>query len=148
MNKNIEKIIETHDIVLFDEICVLCNRWAKFLIKYDHTAQFKLASVQSALGQAILQHYDMPLDNFDTMLVIQNGQAYTEFTAFLKVMDSLGRPFSSVKIGYLFPKRMRDFVYRHIAQNRYGLFGTTDYCLFASAENKQHFLENVVYATV
>ena len=88
MQQKIEAIIQQHDIILFDEICVLCNGWAKFLIKYDTQAQFKLTSVQSPLGQDILRHYQMPTEQFDSMLVIKNGQAYSESTAFLKVIES------------------------------------------------------------
>jgi len=35
MHPNIEDIIQQHDIVLFDAVCVICNGWARFLIKYD-----------------------------------------------------------------------------------------------------------------
>ena len=141
---NIEQIIQQHDIVLFDAICVLCNAWTEFLIKYDIDARFKLASVQSDLGQSILKYYQMPTDHFDTMLVVKNGQMYTESTAFLKVIEDLGQPFSSLKVGYVMPKLLRDFLYRRVAFNRYRLFGTTDHCILPSVENKQHFLENVV----
>ena len=46
MQQKIEDIIQQHDIILFDAICVLCNGWAKFIIQYDKHAQFKLASVK------------------------------------------------------------------------------------------------------
>ncbi len=140
---SIEHIIQQHDIVLFDAICVLCNAWTEFLIKYDVDARFKLASVQSNLGQAILKYYQMPTDHFDTMLVVKNGQMYTESTAFLKVIEGLGQPFSSLKIGYVMPKLLRDFLYRRVAFNRYRLFGKMQHCTFPSAENKKHFLEHV-----
>lgn len=141
---SIEQIIQQHDIVLFDAICVLCNTWTEFLIKYDIGARFKLASVQSDLGQAILKFYQMPTDHFDTMLVVKNGQMYTESTAFLKVIEDLGQPFSSLKVGYVMPKLLRDFLYRRVAFNRYRLFGKMQHCTLLSAENKQHFLENVI----
>lgn len=41
----------SYKIVLFDAQCVLCQGWTKFLTQYDTKAQFKLASVQSPLGQ-------------------------------------------------------------------------------------------------
>lgn len=144
-NVEIATLIQQHDIVLFDAICVLCNGWAKFLLRHDTASRFKLASVQSPLGQEILKYYQMPTDHFDTMLVIKNGQLFTESTATLKVIEELGFPFSSSKIGYLIPKFLRDFLYRRIALNRYTLFGTTDHCLLPSKENRQHFLENIIY---
>ena len=143
-NRAIENMIQQHDIILFDAICVLCNAWTEFLIKYDVDARFKLASVQSDTGQAILKYYQMPTDHFDTMLVVKNGQMYTESTAFLKVIEDLGQPFSSLKVGYVMPKLLRDFLYRRVAFNRYRLFGKMQHCTLPSAENKQHFLENVV----
>ncbi|MEG0482010.1 MAG: thiol-disulfide oxidoreductase DCC family protein [Acinetobacter sp.] len=145
MQDNIVNILQQHDIVLFDEICVLCNGWAKFLIQHDRHARFKLASVQSALGQEILKYYALPNEHFDTMYVIKNAQLYSESTAFLKVIQELSFPFSCLKIGYLIPKFIRDFLYRRIALNRYRLFGTTDQCLLPSHENKKHFLDSVVY---
>lgn len=145
-DSNIEQIIQQHDIILFDAICVLCNGWAKFLIQHDQLARFKLTSVQSHLGQKILEYYQMPTDHFDTMLVIKNGQMYCESTAFLKVIEELGLPYSSLKIGYLIPKFIRDFLYRRVALNRYRLFGKTDHCMLPSTENKQHFLESLIHA--
>lgn len=145
MQLKIEDIIQQYDMILFDEVCVLCNAWAKFLIQHDTQARFKLASVQSPLGQAILKYYQMPTEHFDTMLVIKNGQAISESTAFLKVIEELGLPFSGLKIGYLIPKFIRDFMYRQIAFNRYRLFDTTDQCQFVSSHHQHHFLEHVVY---
>lgn len=57
-------------LVLFDGVCKLCNGWAKFLIRHDQQQLFRLASVQSVEGQAILQWYGLPLDHFDTMAYV------------------------------------------------------------------------------
>ena len=90
MSKNIEDIIQSHDIILFDTVCVICNGWAKFLIKYDKKIQFKLVSAQSELGTALLKHYQMSTEHYTTMVVIKDGKLYTESTALLKVMQHLG----------------------------------------------------------
>ena len=148
MQYNIEKIIQQHDIVLFDEICVLCNGWAKFLIQHDMQARFKLASVQSTLGQEILKYYSMPTDHFDTMLVIKNTQLYSESTAFLKVIQEIKFPYSILKTAYVIPQFIRDFLYRRVALNRYRLFGTTNHCLLPSVQNKKHFLDNVIHENI
>ena len=89
MHPNIEDIIQQHDIVLFDAVCVICNGWTRFLIKYDKKIQFKLVSAQSPLGTALLEHYQMPTEHYTTMLVIQDGTLYTESTALLKVLQHL-----------------------------------------------------------
>ncbi|CAM2863007.1 thiol-disulfide oxidoreductase DCC family protein [Acinetobacter celticus] len=144
MKLNVQQLIQQHDIILFDAICVVCNRWANFLIRNDQQLKFKLASAQSELGVAILQHYGMSTTHYTTMIVIINGQLYTESTALLKVMQHLGLPFSIMNAGYFIPRPIRDFLYRRVVLNRYQLFGTTEYCLLPSAENKQHFLEHAI----
>lgn len=144
MSKNIEDIIQNHDIILFDAVCVICNGWAKFLIKYDKKIQFKLVSAQSELGTALLKHYQMSTEHYTTMVVIKDGKLYTESTALLKVMQHLGFPFSLMNAGYFIPRFIRDFLYRLVALNRYKLFGKTDSCLIPSHENKCHFLEEAV----
>ncbi|ENX11374.1 MAG TPA: DUF393 domain-containing protein [Acinetobacter sp.] len=145
MSKNIEDIIQSHDIILFDAVCVICNGWAKFLIKYDKKIQFKLVSAQSELGTALLKHYQMSTEHYTTMVVIKDGKLYTESTALLKVMQHLGFPFSLMNAGYFIPRFIRDFLYRLVALNRYKLFGKTDSCLIPSLENKRHFLEEAVH---
>ena len=144
MEHRIAAIIQKHDIILFDAICVICNGWAKFLIKHDKKLKFKLVSVQSALGEQILQYYAMSTTHYTTMIVILNGQLYTESTALLKVMQHLGLPFSLMNTGYLIPRPIRDFLYRCVALHRYQLFGQTDACLLPSADNKRHFLQHAL----
>ena len=144
MQNQIESMIHTHDIILFDAVCVICNGWAKFLIKYDKNIQFKLVSAQSALGTALLEYYEMSTEHYTTMVVVKDGVLYTESTALLKVMQHLGLPFSLMSAGYLIPRPIRDFLYRLVALNRYKLFGKTNSCLIPSSENKRHFLEDVI----
>ena len=48
-------------VVLFDGVCRLCNGWAKFLIRQDRERSFRLCSVQSAEGQAILAWFGLPI---------------------------------------------------------------------------------------
>lgn len=145
MHNKVESVLQQYNIILFDEVCVLCNGWVSFLLQYDRNALFKIASVQSPIGQEILSHYQMPLDHYDTMLTIVQGQLYTESAAFLKVMQHLGFPFKGVAAGWIIPPRIRDFAYHHIASNRYRLFGKTNTCILPNTYNEQHFLEKFLY---
>jgi len=148
MTQDIKSLIQEHDIILYDAVCVICNGWAKFLIKYDQSIQFKLVSAQSPLGVQLLEHYQMSTEHYTTMVVVKDQVLYTESTALLKVMQHLGLPFSLMNMGYLMPRPIRDFLYRRVALNRYALFGKTNQCLIPSAENRNHFLEYVIHASV
>lgn len=140
MLKSLEHLIQSHDIILFDAECVLCSAWADFMIKHDLHCQFKLVSVQSYLGQQLLAYCHLPTDHFETMVLLENGQYYTESTAFLRIVQRLDSPYTSLKYARVVPKLIRDFAYRRIALNRYRLFGKSEQCYVVTPDIQQHFL--------
>jgi predicted DCC family thiol-disulfide oxidoreductase YuxK len=133
-------ISEKDQLILFDGVCKLCHGWSRFIIKYDRDHTFKLATVQSEQGQAILEYFKMPTSHFDTMLYIENNMAYEKSTAFLKVVNKLPYPFKPLQVFYLIPRFIRDWFYDRIALNRYKLFGKYDKCLLPTADYDNRFL--------
>jgi predicted DCC family thiol-disulfide oxidoreductase YuxK len=127
-------------IILFDGVCKLCNRWSRFIIRFDRQYHFKLCSVQSAQGQAILEWFGYPLDQFETMLLVQGGQAIAKSDAFLEIVRQLPLPWSLLSIAKIFPQKMRDWCYDRIALNRYKLFGKYEYCRLATPDHERRFL--------
>ena len=140
MANHLEQLIQTHNIILFDAVCVLCSAWADFMIKHDQHCQFKLVSVQSKIGQQLLAHYQLPTDHFETMVLLKKGKIYTESTAFLEIIQHLDFPYSRLKYATIIPQVIRDFTYRRIALNRYRLFGKTEQCYLVTPDIQQHFL--------
>jgi predicted DCC family thiol-disulfide oxidoreductase YuxK len=133
-------ILVNQRVVLFDGVCKLCNGWAKFLIKHDQQQLFRLASVQSAEGQAILQWCGLPLDHFDTMAYVDNGQLFVRSAAVLQIVARLPAPWSWLRVLRVCPRALRDWCYDRIALNRYRLFGRYDSCLLPSADHAKRFL--------
>lgn len=131
---------EGDKVILFDGVCKLCSAWARFLIKYDKKKVFKLATVQSPEGQAILEFYGLPRDTFQTMAFIDGETLYTQSSAFLKVMRLLPFPWPMFSVFTLLPKKVRDWLYDRIALNRYALFGKYDTCLIPAADHEARFL--------
>lgn len=140
MKQDLEQLIQQNDIILFDAKCVLCSAWADFMVKHDDHYQFKLVSVQSQIGQQLLKKYQLPTDHFETMVLLENSQLYTESTAFIKIIQRLDFPYSSLRYTQIIPRRLRDFIYRRIALNRYRLFGKTEQCYLIRPDIQQHFL--------
>ena len=132
----------THDdqVILFDGVCKLCNRWSRFIIRFDTAHKFKLCSVQSPQGQAILQWFGYPLDHFETMLLIRDNQAITKGDAFLDIVRQLPFPWPALYIANILPRSLRDWCYDRIALNRYQLFGKYDVCLLPTADHDRRFL--------
>lgn len=133
-------ITKNDKVVLFDGVCVLCSAWVDFLLKYDTQAKFKLASVQSSEGQALLKHYQQPLSHFTTMYVLEGDKLYIHSTAFIRVVARLGLPWSIVALSWFIPRPIRDLLYRVIARNRYRLFGKRQTCRMPNEAHKNRFL--------
>lgn len=127
-------------VVLFDGVCRLCHAWARFLIRHDKRHRFKLATVQSAQGQAILQWYGLPTDHYDTMILLEEGRLYGQSSAFLRVMRRLPFPWPLACVSWIIPAPLRDWLYDRIALNRYRLFGRYDSCLLPDPDHHGRFL--------
>ena len=126
-------------VVLFDGVCKLCNGWAKFLIRHDREALFRLCSVQSDEGQAILRWFGLPTEHFDTMAYVEGAELFVRSTAVLRIFAQLPAPWHFVAWLRLIPRLLRDWCYDRIALNRYRLFGRYDSCLLPDADHARRF---------
>lgn len=127
-------------VIFFDGVCKLCNAWVRFIIRYDKNRIFKLASVQSPPGQQVLRYFGMSTDQFDTMLYVENGEAFEKSEAFLRIAARLGFPWSGAGVFRLVPRSVRDWCYDRIAQNRYRLFGKYSQCPLPKPDDENRFL--------
>jgi len=125
---------------VFDGQCKLCDAWCNFIIKHDKNLHFKLCSVQSDKGQAILNYFNYPTDNVKSMLYIGQDKCFSQSDAVLEVISQLGWPWRAIKITCLIPKRLRDWTYDRIAINRYRLFGKYNSCRIPESRYEQHYL--------
>ena len=126
-------------IVLFDGECNFCDASVQFIIKRDKKAIFQFASLQSEVGQALIEKLAVPY-TLDSIVLIEGERYYMKSTAALKIarwLDGLW------KLGYaaiVLPKPLRDAVYSYIAKNRYKWFGKKEACMLPTAEQRNRFL--------
>lgn len=127
-------------IILFDDLCNLCNGAVQFVIKHDAEKKFFFTSLQSEAGQKLLQQYKLPIENFNSFTLVQDDKVYIRSTGALKVAKQLK---GGIKLLYVFiivPSFIRDAVYNWIAKNRYKWFGKKESCMLPTPELKARFL--------
>jgi predicted DCC family thiol-disulfide oxidoreductase YuxK len=132
---------EPHALLLFDGVCNSCNASVQFILKRDKRGYFQFASLQSDAAQAILKQY-YPQGNYpDSIILIENGKAYSRSAAALRLARKLGSlwPLLYGFIGV--PSFIRDAVYDFIAIRRYKWFGKREICMRPEPEWKERFLE-------
>lgn len=123
-------------IILFDGVCHFCNGAVQFIINRDRHAYFQFASLQSNAGRILLVNHP----DLESLVLIEDGQYFTESTAVLRIARSLNGLWKIAYIFHVIPKTIRDPLYRYIARHRYRWFGKKQSCMIPSAEIRERFL--------
>lgn len=130
-----------HPVILFDGVCNFCNYWVNFVIKRDRKKQFRFASLQSENAKKILASYQYDSQQLDTVILIENGKVYTHSTAALRICRKLNGAWPLLYGLIIFPRFIRDWVYKLIAKSRYAWFGRSETCRIPTPEERQLFLD-------
>lgn len=131
---------ELNKIVLFDGVCNFCNSSVQFIIRNDKTNSLKFASLQSEIGQRLITTYNLSKE-LDSVIFIENNQAYIKSKAALKIANYFGGFWKIFQVFNVIPSFIRDFFYDIIANNRYKWFGKKDSCMLPSPEVRSRFFD-------
>lgn len=134
-------------LLLYDGECGLCDRLTQFVLKRDRHDRFRFAPLQSRVGRAWVQRFGRDSDDLDTFYVVahyedeRKRRLLSRSDAGLFVLDELGGGWKAAKALRVFPRRLRDWGYDRIANNRHRLFGKHDACLLPAPGVRWKFLE-------
>ncbi|MGH7214276.1 MAG: thiol-disulfide oxidoreductase DCC family protein [Tepidisphaeraceae bacterium] len=127
-------------VILFDGVCNFCNGSVNFVIDRDPKSYFRFAALQSAPARELLRAHDLPADDLKSMVLVEDGRAYTRSDAAFRIMRHLRLPWKLLSALLLVPRPLRNWGYNIIARNRYRWFGKTDACRVPTPEIAGRFL--------
>ncbi len=127
-------------IIIFDGHCVLCSRFARFVLRHDSRAVFRLMAAQSPLGQALYRHYQLDPVNFETNVLLDRGRAWFKSAGTIRMFVELGMPWSCAAALRLVPRPLLDWLYEVVARNRLRWFGSSTVCFVADPAHRDRFL--------
>lgn len=140
-----------HPILLYDGVCVLCNRMTRFVMQRDRDRIFRFASLQSSLAAEILARHGVqpvPLDTF--YIVLESCDHAQPTTTLLSRSDAV--VFVLGQLGYFWrccaavlgivPRPLRTWAYNLVARHRYRIFGRYETCPIPSEEERSRFLSD------
>jgi predicted DCC family thiol-disulfide oxidoreductase YuxK len=133
-------MMQNNPVVLFDGVCNLCNSSVQFLIRKDRQARLRFASLQSEFGQAVLQKFNLPQNNFNSFVLLEGEKIYLRSSAALRITRYLGGFWRVFQIFWIVPPFIRNALYDLIARNRYKWFGKKTECMMPRPELKERFL--------
>jgi predicted DCC family thiol-disulfide oxidoreductase YuxK len=127
-------------IIIFDGHCVLCSRFARFVLRHDRRGVFRLTAAQTSVGQALFRHLGLDPVNFETNVLLENGRAYFKSDGTIRMFAHLGLPWSFARLARIVPRTLRDRLYDLIAKNRLKWFGSQSVCFLADPSHEDRFL--------
>jgi predicted DCC family thiol-disulfide oxidoreductase YuxK len=127
-------------IILFDGVCNFCNYWVNFIIDRDKQNNFKFAALQSEKGRELLDKFNLPKDDFDSFVLIEENKIFKKSSAAFEIVKHLnGWPKIIIPFSIL-PHTFTNLIYDLVAKNRYKFFGKKDSCRIPTKEEKSKFL--------
>jgi predicted DCC family thiol-disulfide oxidoreductase YuxK len=127
-------------IIIFDGHCVMCSGFARFILRHDKRAKYRLLPAQTALGSALYRHFGLDPVHYETNILLENGVAWLKSEGSLKMFQGLGFPFSLLRIFSMMPTSLRDGLYSVIARNRLRWFGRREVCFLSDPVYADRFL--------
>lgn len=128
-------------VLLFDGVCNLCNRSVRTIVRLDRDGEILFAPLQSAVAAELLDRVGLDPDYFDSVVLVEEGRAYTKSTAVLRVCRRLDGPVPLLYPLVYLPEPVRDAVYDLVAEYRYRVFGRQDECPVPEERVRERFLE-------
>ena len=126
-------------VVYFDGVCNFCDASINFIIRHDRQKKFRFATLQSEQGVEMKVKFGIG-DDVDSIILVEDGQAYSHSTAALRIAKGLGGIWSMAYIFIMVPRPIRDFLYKAFAKQRYRLFGKKDVCMMPTPDIRERFI--------
>ena len=128
-------------VVVIDGTCALCNRVARIIDKLDRSGEIRIAASQGPDGASIMCRHGLDPNDLSSWLFLENGVAYTEMDAVVRLAGRLGGSARFLLILKLLPGFLRTRIYRWIARNRYCIFGQDNLCITPSPSLRARILD-------
>ena len=131
----------SHPILFFDGVCGLCNRFVDLMLRADSRGRYRYAPLQGETAQRLLGPQDqVQAGDPQSFVFLEKDKRYEQSNAVLLALSGLGGTWRLISLLYVFPRPLRDFVYRIVARNRYRWFGRRDECRLPTQEERDRFL--------
>ncbi len=138
----INNVPKDKQLIVFDGVCNLCNNSVLYVIKRDKKNRFLFAPLQSDIGVALINKFNIDTDKTDSILLYNPSSNTIKYksSAALHIAKNLDFPIKLMAIFFIIPGFVRNCVYNFIAKNRYTWYGKKDACMIPTPELQAKFI--------
>ena len=129
--------LKNNEVIIYDGICVLCNKYIKWVLDKDKENLFLISNLQSKFTEEKFPE----LRKIDSVAVIKkNGEIVQKSKAVNHILKSINRLILLRTILNILPLSISNFFYDIVAKSRYRVFGKFDSCQLPEPEYKSRFI--------
>ena len=129
--------LKNNEVIIYDGICVLCNKYIKWVLDKDKENLFLISNLQSKFTEEKFPE----LRKIDSVAVIKkNGEIIQKSKAVNHILKSINRLILLRTILNILPLSISNFLYDIVAKSRYKVFGKYDSCQLPEPEYKSRFI--------
>lgn len=134
------------NVVFFDGVCGLCNRFVDFVLSRDRQGAIRFAPLQGETARRGVRGEGRGASSetrsLDTIVWLDSSsREFVRSAAAVRVLWRLGGVWSLIGwLLWLIPRPLRDVGYRLVAANRYRWFGKKETCRLPSPAERERFL--------
>jgi predicted DCC family thiol-disulfide oxidoreductase YuxK len=103
--------------VLYDGSCGFCGWSVRWVLRRDRHRVFRFAPLDSEPARLLLEWHGAAREP-GTVMVLDDGSAYTRGDAVLRVLRRLGGVWHLLRVGALVPRPLRNTLYDRVARHR------------------------------
>ena len=129
------------NLVLYDGICGLCNRFVQHLLRQDETGVLSFAPLQGSTAEQVrIQHPGLPVE-LSTVGYLRDGELLLRSRAVFAIWQDLGGAWKILAAFRFLPRFLTDLGYRAVASVRYRIWGKLDSCRIPDPDHAARFLD-------
>lgn len=122
-------------VLFFDGDCAFCSASVRRVCRLDRRGNIAFAPLQGELASRHgFSHHAAAGGGTMVLLREEDGRVFTHSDAWIELVRALGGAWTILAIFRWVPKRLRDALYRRVAENRYRFMGKADACTLPDPE--------------
>lgn len=125
-------------LVVYDGVCMLCNRLIQHLLAKDKRQILTFSTFQGLPDVISKNGLQFPLE--ESISYYRKGRWWQQSSAVLLIYKDVFGSWHWSQLAWVFPRFMRDFIYRIIAKNRYRWFGKHTQCVLPNPAQRDRFI--------
>lgn len=129
------------NLLFYDGTCGFCHKSVQLVLKWSKDTTLLFATLQGEKAEEFKQiHPNFPKD-LDHIVYHEQGQLYFGAEGFFKLAKHFEFPYIILSVFRFLPKKITQFTYSIIAQNRYKLFGKAASCALPPLKDRKRFIQ-------